>query len=372
MNKTKKLPFGSPKVTPTNEKMTKWNDGISQQKTINANTINVQNVPLSLVKLDPNNSRTSHLELTELINGPKLKSIDFDEDEQKLFQEAVENYFENDPKKELKINEYISLAHLAASIGNSNNLINPITVYLKDMDFYLIAGHRRTLAHYILGAESISAVILGDNPNQFEHSLIQWKENKDREDLLLSDELESIKKVIRYWENDNNTQISIRKLMGILNIRKTKSANYLAVIKAMDENELFKNAIHQKVLTSLELAYNIALMHDKSAKEEILTDLLSGNSYSYKQLMTRIKNPELSVRSPDTLINKQTNNTKDDRPYGLTIRRDVDTKTITKIMKLIIKSPELKGYIGEFETINLESKPGILAAWKKIYELLSE
>ena len=322
--------------------------------------------PYHKLNYNPQNARTSHLTLDEIIRGPKLDTGNFDEFSQKNFQTKLEAYFEKPRNRYQKINEYMSLAQLAASIGTPDNLINPVTVFLKDMDFYLIAGHRRTLAHLILGADGIIAKILAQAPNHFEHSLIQWKENKDREDLSLSDEIESIAKVISHWENVSGEKISVRKLMGILNLRKTKSANYLAVIKTIETDLLFQKAIATEKLTSLELAYNIASMTNPPARQEILQDLLAGIKFSYKQLMAKIKNPELSVRTPDTL------KFSTDKSHGLTLSRKTNVVAIAKILKMVIKSPELRSFQLEFEKINLASKVGIIAAWEKIYQIFAK
>lgn len=363
-----KVPFGVKSTVPdTNSEslVKKWNHGINQQKEIYSESLNVQMIPLSQVKLDPNNSRTISITLHEIENGPKVLPTTFsDDDSEATFRSDVECFFNNDENKETKIADYLSLAIFAASIGDHHKLINPITVYLDGMDFHLVAGHRRTLAHSMMNSKFIAAKILPSQPNDFEHGLLQWKENKDREDLTLIDEIDNIDKIIRAWELDNNASISVRKLMSVLNLRKTKAACYLAVTKSIRVDPLFHQAIRSEAITSLEVSYNIAVMENVKERTALLKELLAGKKFSYKQIMARIKSPEISVRTPDTsLINAH---------KGLVVNRNTNIDVLSKIIRLIIKSPEFKGYQTEFEKINTTSKPGILAAWEKIHDLLHE
>ena len=151
----------------------KWIDGIGQQLEYAAENLNVKFIPIEQVSLDPDNARKIVLSRKEIENGPKLENKEFDEQHQNEFLQKLQNYFNDN--KENKINEYFELAFLAASIKSRNNLINPITVFSKDMSFHLISGHRRTLAHIILGESKIYARILEKTPDQLEHSLIQWE-----------------------------------------------------------------------------------------------------------------------------------------------------------------------------------------------------
>lgn len=360
METSKRKPFGKSERFEQNN--TKWITGISQQLEQPTEKINVKCIPISQIKLDPENSRQLLLSREEIEKGPKLQFAEFDDQVQQAFLKTLEDYFSTDPYKIAKINEFMDLAHLAASIKSHTKLINPITVFSKEMDFHLISGHRRTLAHLILNEDKIFARILTNIPDQLEHNLIQWKENKDRQDLTLFDELLNIQKIIKSWEHKNNALISIRKLMSLLSIKKTKASYYLAIIKEFDSNLLMLDAIKTQKITSLELSYCICNMQDHNAKARLLDELLAGKKYNYLQIMAKIKNPELSVRTPDTKKIKV-------KPF-IKITKQSNLDVISKITQILVKSPELKSFQNDFQKINFKSKAGLIVAWEKIYEVM--
>lgn len=359
---TKFKPLGQ-KTAESKETLTKWSEGISQQKNLHTEGLNVKFIPLTSIIFNPENSRKIRITHEEIINGPKIEKTTFeDEASENTFIKKIETFFQDSPNKEEKVAEYISLSLLAASIKSPTELINPVTVYLEDMYFHLIAGHRRTYAHFILGASEIAAKIIDQKPDSLEQNLLQWKENKDREDLRLSDELDNILQVVTAWEKGMGQKISIRKLMSILNIKKTKASWYLATLKEISKNPLFEKALENECISSLELCYNISTMEDEKSKRELLTDLLAGTKLGYKQTMARIKNPDLAVRSPDTTERK--------KHLGLVLNKKTNVDVLSKIIRLIIRNPEFKAHQHEFEKINITSKPGIMSAWEKINDLL--
>ena len=79
--------------------------------------------------------------------------------------------------------------------------------------------------------------------------------------------------------------------------------------------------------------------------------------------MSKIKRPDLTVRSPDTLKFKNSPLIK------ITKRTNLDV--VAKLTRIMVKSPEFKSHQDEFEQINLKSKSGLTAAWQKIYEILN-
>lgn len=356
----KKKNLGStPTQAPT---MSKWAQGIEHHKPKPTTNINVKMLPLRLIKPDPKNARGLILTDIDIQAGPKLKVFPFDEEAQKKFLSELKEFFKDDASAEKKIEEYLSLALLAASIEDPSKLHQPILVIANDYEFCMIFGHRRRLAHFILDAEEILCRIVNEEPSELEHRLTQFKENKDRENLDLSSELRAFYGVVDAWETEHQQSISISKVMALLQQKKTKAAWVLAVLKHMKDNRLFERAIHSNVITSLEIAYNLTAMEDRRLQEELLNALMAGKEFSYKQMMARIKNPELAVRSPDTLKRKT--------DYGLKIGRDTNLKALSKIVKLIIKNPEFREHQKEFAMLNIESKPGISKAWEKIFHLL--
>lgn len=360
MTKEKRKPLGKSQRFETSS--AKWIDGIGKQLDSSNSKINVKCIPISQIIFDPQNSRQLLVTREEIAKGPKLNLDDFDDQGQNKITMELEKYFSNDENGKQKIDEYLDLMHLASSIQAYDKLINPVTVYTKGVDFHLISGHRRTLAHLILGADKIFAKILPSAPDALEHSLIQWKENKDRQDLTLYDEICNIQKIILSWEKESKKTISIRKLMALLSIKKTKASYYLAIIRELEHNKKLLQAVKQQYITSLELSYNISTMTCSKSKDALLTEILSGNKFNYQQLMSRIKNPDLSVRSPNTAkVNKEN---------ILNITKQSNLEVISKITQILIKSPEFKPFQNEFDQINTKTKAGLVVAWHKIYEAL--
>lgn len=95
-------------------------------------------------------------------------------------EDAVREYFSGEPNADEKVEEYLNLATHAANIGTPEDLMNPVTVYQEGRQFRVISGHRRVLAHYILDAQKIAAVIR-KAPESLKRYVFRWVENEDRD-----------------------------------------------------------------------------------------------------------------------------------------------------------------------------------------------
>lgn len=274
----------------------KWAESIKYQlNDIESSIINTRFINLEQVILDPNNHRTISCSLEDIKNGPKLPKEEFNEDTQISFEKSVQNYFKNCDGYSNKIKDYMELANLAVSIKTPDNLINPITVYLdNNMFFNLIAGHRRTLAHYLIESKKISARILPKKPSELDKNLLQWSENQDRENLTLSDQLSAISKIIVSWEKENNTKISLARIITLLSIKKTKAIWFLKLYRTQDPEIL--DLIHKGAVSSLETAYKIACIPNKEEKLLAVTGILNGE----------IKNAKFITRKKEELKTKNT------------------------------------------------------------------
>ena len=278
---TKKA-FGNP---------SKWVESIKYQlEDIENNGVNTQFVNIEQVILDPNNSRAINISLNEIKNGPKLPKGEFNEENQELFETLVKDYFKDHEDRQNKIRDYMDLSILAASIKNPDNLMNPITVYLgNNMQFNLIAGHRRTLAHYIMDSKRICARILTIRPSELDINLLQWSENQDREDLSLSDQLTAINKIILSWETKNCNKITLGKLIALLSIKKTKAAWLLKLHKTQDLEIL--NLIKKGHITSIETAYKLISISNKDEREIVINEILNGNIKNAKLIRKKVRPP---------------------------------------------------------------------------------
>lgn len=336
----------------------KWSDGISQQLSGSSERVNVKMVPLDQVKLDPNNARILHFSYDELRKGPKLSDYTtqdgFDQD---AFSLAVANYCKGKIDETVKIEEYLSLAELAQSIKNPSGLINPITTYLDGMEFVLIAGHRRTLAHYILGAQFIAAKVLDQKPSLLSHSILQWKENLDRSDLNLAEQIRNLSRIISEWEAENQQTISVRKLADLINQAKTKASWYLSIYRETKQNALFAKCIESENIVSLEIAYYISQMKNKDAQTILLNELLSGVKISFYQLLSRAKEP---VLSPDSKQNASF------QVPALKINTKENLKIMQKLINMIASTNKIKDLEKHIVKENFNTKKGVMAAWEKI------
>lgn len=283
----------------------KWAASIEAQiGDVNKEDINTQYINLDQIMFDPENSRSLALSIDDVRNGPKLPKGDYDAVTQDAFKEYVEEYFESSNNKSVKIDEYLSLANLAASIKTPENLINPVTGYMDGMKFRLIAGHRRTLAHYILDCPHISAKLLSNQPSPLGLSLIQWSENEDRENLSVRDQIKAVSRIINAWETENQKPISVSKLTTLISSKKTKSAWFLKLCKNTDAE--ISELIENDVLSSLELGYKIASIKNKDERASAIKDIRNGRIKNAKDIKaSNVRPPNTDKKRTDTFSLKQ-------------------------------------------------------------------
>jgi ParB-like chromosome segregation protein Spo0J len=341
-----------------------WSKGIGDQKPkpLDAFLPNVKMLSMGLIEPDEKNSREQLVSDEEYTNGPKPQ-IPYDEAAQIRLIAELEVYFKNDANESKKTQSYLETAQLAGSIESPENLHQPIKVReYRQNRFLLVFGHRRRLAHILLNANQILTIIESAPMDALSHILAQRKENSDRVNLKLKEELKVIKRLISEWESKHNKKVSITKLMVLLNEKKTKTAWILAVIKELSVNEQFSKAISQEIITSLEVAYYLSATENKQHQQAILNRLLNKEKFNHKQLITLIRSPSTAIRAPDT--QSKTDN------YGLKVTRKTNINVLSKAIRLILKTSEFRELASEFSAINLESKQGVEMAWKKIFQLL--
>ena len=271
--------------------------GVNQAKLANENnSINVQSIPLDLVILDEKNARKFQVTIDDIKKGPKLPDQPFDDTTQEDFKKMLESHFSEHSNAKKIVQEYFELSLLASSIHECG-LIQTIVVYQEDMKFHLISGHRRTLAHHILSTEKINATILSEQPSKIKTRQIQWSENALREDLTLHEQIMYVKGIIIKWEETTNKEMSVRKLMPLLGLKKTKTNNFLKIAKEGCQDLL--GAIKSDHITSLEAAADIA-SKDEDAQRKIISNAIEKND---KIKWSDIK---ATVRSPDGSVSKKT------------------------------------------------------------------
>ena len=145
--------------------------------------------------------------LSSLLGSKDTKSLLKPDNQKNLMLIPIEKIFrdESQPRKEFDKGR---LEELAQSI-QKNGLIQPIILRLRDADTYIIvAGERRWRAAQISNLKSIPSLLLPDDLDKDEISLI---ENIQREDLKISEEARAYQRLI---EKNNYTHDQLSKIVG--------------------------------------------------------------------------------------------------------------------------------------------------------------
>lgn len=279
---SRKKAFGTGTVAEITEKSaagdtSTWSEGIKEgaARMDGIKNINAKTLPLALLEEDPENPRTllySSKDIRALIQQHPLpdgfaESTDW-----------IESYVKQAPcPADVEIadkwasaaqKELTSLLHFAVSLGSSDKIINPITVFPVGSNFQIIAGERRFLACLLLLATHAPVRILETRPAPDELLLMQWSENSDREDLSLSDRLGNLERILAALKSGNNgKEISIREFAAKTGMSKTWAERYVTVIR--HATKALWEEIRLGKINSIVSAHNLvqkARSKDKGAK----------------------------------------------------------------------------------------------------------
>lgn len=325
------------------------------------NFLNAKFLPISSVHLDPNNPRELSIEIKDVKLGPKLPEKPFDDEMQDDFKELLKTYFEKDKNKKQKIQDYFSIALLASTIRTPENLMQPICVYEKGNKYIVLAGERRTLAHYVMGAQHIAANII-EEPNEKEKAVMQYIENSAREDLPLKDKFKAIKKILQYY----GTAISVRSLANILKLSKSQAQKYAKICK--EENVLFVRAIESGVLTSPEDAYNLIKNNDPDTISNICNLLLKGKGIEeiFKQMNTNTFSEKVLIGKriigSNEIASLSAEKTKSVSKDEQLILKPKDIQLLKKLIKLAINTGAINGEASEVDNIDMNT------LWEQVRE----
>ena len=145
--------------------------------------------------------------LSSLLGNKNSNSFSKTDNKKNLILVPIEKIFrdENQPRKEFNKEK---LEELAQSI-QKNGLIQPIILRPRDIDTYtLVAGERRWRAAQISNLKSIPSLLLPEDLDKDEISLI---ENIQRENLKISEEASAYQRLI---EKNNYTHEHLSKIVG--------------------------------------------------------------------------------------------------------------------------------------------------------------
>lgn len=326
------------------------------------NFLNAKYLPISSIALDPNNPRELAIDIKDIISGPKLPEQPFDDEVQDEFKEQLKQFFDRDENKKQKMQDYFSIALLASTIRSPEKLMQPICVYERSNKYIVLAGERRTLAHYVMNAQYIAANII-DEPDSKEKAVMQYIENSAREDLSLKDKFNAIRKIIHYY----GTTISVRSLANILKLSKSQAQKYAKICK--EENILFIKAIETGVLTSPEDAYNLIKNNDADTISNICNLLLKGKGIEeiFKEInASGFHGKELIVkRIVGTNENASQKNNLSKRDEQIIFKGE-DIHLLRKLIHIAIQAGKIKQFQEGAE------KLGMTHIWEKIKEQMKK
>tara|TARA_R110002110_G_scaffold415856_3_gene658458 strand:+ start:35829 stop:37004 length:1176 start_codon:yes stop_codon:yes gene_type:complete len=326
------------------------------------NFLNAKYLPINAIQLDPNNPRELSIDLNDVRNGPKLPEQTFDDEVQDEFKEKLRLHFDGDNDKKQKINDYLSVALLAATIKEPEKLMQPICVYEKGNRYVILAGERRTLAHHVMGAQHIAANIIAE-PDAKEKALLQYIENSAREDLPLKDKYKAIRNIIHHY----GETISVRSLASILRLSKSQAQKYAKICK--EENVLFKRAVESGVLSSPEDAYNLIKNNDSESISSICNFLLKGKGIeeALKSLNPNLVRVEqLSAKriiGANEKVTKRESLTKNSEQITL---KGEDLKVLRQLIQIAINAGKLEGFR------EIEGESGMTDVWEIIKDKIKK
>ncbi len=305
--------------------------GLSQQgKDSLDGKLNVQFLPLEIIKIDSTNSRKLLIGIEDIKKGPKFPKGDFDEEAQALYKSQLIGFYLKQEEPALKIKQHLNLAIFAASIKKPENLDNPITVVQNGAYMDLIAGERRTLAHHILGAEFIQATI--KKFTEYEKAELQYQENAKQEQLSLSEQINAVSKLVLEWEKKNDVKMKRLNAVSVLGVVKTQ-AGYLLTLSRADDD--IQEAINKGVFKNIYDAYEIAKIKNDDKRAEALQAFIDNNPIEIQE--EKINKPSaLQKKNSNSLLNIGQRKGHKSKSFKTILHAALDAPVFDKIRDIAI------------------------------------
>lgn len=337
----------------------KWINSIKNQDITEQKSLNAKYVPLELTVPDSDNPRRLYIDKEKIKNAPPLKDfLPFNEQNQKTFEKAYTDYCKQFDHPDQVFVDFLETAELAASIKTPEELIQPISVVYRQGKFFVEAGHRRRLAHYMLGASHIAAIIKNTEQTGVNKILLQYKENKERKDISLYEEICSLQHLNNAHQQESNKSLSIKTLCELTGTKRTRSAWLVAVLKGIEQNADLMRVIETEKVTSLEVATQIARLENKVLQTKLLKEMLASvKKLSFQQALNHIQQS----------TKKSTSNPKS----KLIPTTPAEVKVLSKIITIVKNDPTLGRYAEEFNGLDLTDKKTLTTAWQRLLDILS-
>ena len=199
--------------------------------------------------------------LSSLLGNKEIFSNDINENKGLLLL-PIEKIFRDETQPRKQFNKE-KLDELAQSI-KKNGLIQPLIVIKKNIDtFLLVAGERRWRAAQSTDLKVLPALLLPDDLDKDEISLI---ENIQREDLKVSEEAKAYQHLI---EKNNYTHEELSKIVG-------KSRSHITnLLRILELDEFFFDLLNKGKI-SMGHARALIGKNPDEFNEETLNKIVSG------------------------------------------------------------------------------------------------
>lgn len=213
-----------------------------------SNDLNVEMIALHQIQPDPHNRRSLGLDPIS------PKTID-----------------PNDPEYARKSEDLARIEELAQSI-EKQGLLQPISVYPYGSGYRIVAGERRYLAHVLLGAPSVKALILSAKPRNLR--TLQLIENSQREGIPLDKQIESMRDVLLEYEANGEPITSGDEFALAIGRRRTTAYRWWALVHASED---VLEAVRNGLIGFVD-ASNLATISSAEERSNALAAMLSGES----------------------------------------------------------------------------------------------
>lgn len=286
----------------------------------NAGSLRYETVPLTKIKLDPNNPRKLAISPADLPDGPLSSDVQY----------------------ELKKSEFDGLSSLAHSI-KQKGVRHAIEVYKDGTDYQIISGERRYLASIIAGMDNIQAKVLDAKPSEFDLRFLQWIENIERVDLNPWERVENVKMLAKAYSKDEGKPLSATVLSNLLACSLPYAMMYMAMLELNQDDEIY-TALRNNQISSLEKAALVAKIIEPSLRNQALKACISGATLKELRDISQ-KDKSLHIKA---IINSE-NSLPQTRDVGRQASRVAmgytsHTVVVKRLILAILKEPEYMAY----------------------------
>lgn len=318
------------------------NEGMSQTINAaknNAGQLRYEVIPLTKIKLDPNNPRKL-----------ALKADDLKED---LALEA------RDPLYDRKKKELEGIKSLATSI-KKQGVRNAVEVYKDGVHYRLISGERRVLASLLAGKEDIPARIIDDKPSEFDIRYLQWIENIEREDLSIWERLQNVQQLINAYSQNEHVTVTATLLKDLIGCSLPHAMTYLAVLQAPDD---VQQLLQENVLTNLEKAALLSKTHDPLLRARLVKACVQDNLPL--TALKKIASDHVKPVVKSTLPRRQGRTAR-----RITLGHTTQIHVVKKLMTSALALPEFTPHSEHFISIDWSDLAEVSKAFQKLIKLM--